>query len=40
MDQIFILKQIGEKAREKKHKVYVVFKYWEKGYHRVIREPL
>ena len=31
-DQIFTLKQIGEKAQEKKRRVYVGFKYLEKAF--------
>ena len=34
-DQIFTLKQIGEKAREKKRRVYVDFMDLEKAYDRV-----
>ena len=40
MDQIFSLKQIGEKAREKKYRVYVDFIDLEKVYGRVNREAL
>ena len=40
VDQIFTLKQIGEKAREKKRRVYVGFKDLEKAFDRVNREPL
>ena len=40
LDQIFTLKQIGEKAREKKCRVYVVFMNLEKAYARVNREAL
>ena len=40
VDQIFILKQIGEKAREKQRKVYVGFIDLEKPYNRVNREAL
>ena len=40
VDQIFILKQIGEKAREKKCRVYVGFMDLEKTYDRVNREAL
>ena len=40
VDQIFTLKQIGEKAREKKRKVYVVFIDMEKPYDRLNREGL
>ena len=36
VDQIFTLKQIGERAREKKCRVYVVFIDLEKAYDRVI----
>ena len=35
VDQIFTLKQIGEKAREKKRRVYVGFIDLEKAYDRV-----
>ena len=35
VDQIFTLKQIGEKTREKKHRVYVGFMDLEKAYDRV-----
>ena len=38
--QIFTLKQIGEKAREKKRRVYVGFIDLEKAYDRVNREAL
>ena len=38
--QIFTLNQIGEKAREKKHKVYVGFIHLEKAHDRVNREAL
>ena len=38
--QIFTLKQIGEKAREKKRRVYVGFMNLEKAYDRVNREAL
>ena len=40
VDQIFTLKQIGEKTREKKCRVYVVFTDLEKAYDRVNREAL
>ena len=40
VDQIFTLKQIGEKAREKKCRVYVGFMDLEKTYDRVNREAL
>ena len=40
LDQIFSVKQIGEKAREKKCRVYVGFMDLEKAYDRVNREPL
>ena len=40
VDQIFTLKQIGEKAREKKCRVYVRFMDLEKSYDRVNREAL
>ena len=40
VDQIFTLKQIGEEAREKKRKGYVVFIDLEKAYDRVNREAL
>ena len=40
VDHIFTLKQIGEKARERKHRVYMGFIYLEKGYDRVNREAL
>ena len=40
VDQIFILKQIGEKAREKKRRVYVSFIDLENAYNRVNRETL
>ena len=40
VDQIFLLKQIGEKAREKKRRVYVGFIDLEKAYDRVNREAL
>ena len=38
VDQIFTLKKIVEKAREKKHRVYVDFIDLEKSYDRVNRE--
>ena len=38
--KIFTLKQIREKAREKKHRVYVGFIDLDKGYDRVNREAL
>ena len=37
-DQIFTLKQIGEKAREKERRVYVGFIYLENAYYRFNRE--
>ena len=40
VDQIFILKQIGKKATEKKHRVHVGFIDLEKAYNRVNREAL
>ena len=40
VDQIFTLKQIGEKAREKKRRVYMGFIDLEKVYGRVNREAL
>ena len=40
IDQIFILKQIGEKAQHKKYIVYVGFMDLEKAYDRVNREAL
>ena len=40
VDQIFKLKQIGEKAREKKRRVYAGFIDFEKVYDRVNREAL
>ena len=41
VDQIFTLKQIGEKAWERERKVYVGFMlYLEKAYDRVNREAL
>ena len=40
VDQIFTLKQIVEKTREKKHRVYVSFIDLEKAYDRVNREIL
>ena len=36
VDQIFTLKQIGEKVREKKRREYVGFIDLEKAYYRVI----
>ena len=39
-DQIFTLKHIGEKAREKKRRVYMCFIDLEKAYDRVNREVL
>ena len=38
--QIFTVKQIGEKARQKKCRVCVGFMYLEKAYDRVNREAL
>ena len=38
VDQIFTLKQVGEKAREKKRRVYVDFIDLEKAYDRINRE--
>ena len=38
--QIFTLKQIGEKAREKKCRVYMGFRDFEKAYDRVNKEAL
>ena len=38
VDQIFTLKQIGEKAREKKSRLYVGFIDSEKVYDRINRE--
>ena len=40
LDQIFTLKEIGEKAREKKFIVYVGFMNLEKAYDRVKRGAL
>ena len=40
VDRIFTLNKIGEKAREKKRRVYVGFIYLEKEYHRVNWEGL
>ena len=40
VDQIFTLNQIGEKAREKKGRLYVGFIDFEKTYDRVNREAL
>ena len=40
VDQIFTLKQIGEKACKKKCRVYVGFMDFNKDYHRVNRETL
>ena len=40
VDQIFTLKQIGEKTREKKRRVYVGFIDLEKVYDRVSRKSL
>ena len=40
VDQIFALKEIGEKARKKRHRVYVGFIYLEKAYDRVNTEAL
>ena len=40
LDQIFTLKQIGKKSREKKRRVYVTFMDLEKAYDRVNREAL
>ena len=40
VNQIFTLKQIDEKAREKKRRVYVGFIDLEKAYDRVNREAL
>ena len=39
-DQIFPLKQIGEKVREKKRRVYVGFMDLEKAYDSVNREAI
>ena len=40
VDQIFTLKQIGEKVQEKKYRVYVGFIDLEKAYDSVNREAL
>ena len=40
VDQIFTLKKIDEKVREKTRRVYVDFIDFEKAYDRVIREGL
>ena len=40
MDQIFTLKQIGEKLQEKKCRVYVGFMDLEKVYNKVNRKAL
>ena len=40
VDQIFTLKQMGEKAQEKKHRVHVSFIDLEKVYDKVNRESL
>ena len=40
VDQIFTLKQIGKRAREKKSRVYVGFIDLEKAYDRINREAL
>ena len=40
VDQIFTLRQVGEKAREKKSRVYVGFINLEKAYIIVNREAL
>ena len=40
VDQIFTLKEIGEKAKEKKCRVYVGFIDLENAYDRVNREAL
>ena len=40
VDHIFTLKQIGERAREKKRRVYLGFIDLEKAYGRVNREVL
>ena len=40
VDQIFTLKQIGEKAREKKRSVYVGFTGLENAYNRINRKAL
>ena len=39
-DQIFTLKHIGEKVREKKRRIYVGFIYLEKAYYKVNMEVL
>ena len=38
VDQIFTLKQIGEKAQEKKYRMYVGFMDLEKTYHGLIEK--
>ena len=40
IDQTFTLNQIGDKAREKKHRLYVGFLGLEKGYDRVNKKDL
>ena len=40
VDQIFTLKQLGEKAREKKCRIYVGFIYLKQAYDRVNRDAL
>ena len=40
VDQIFTLKQLRERAREKKRRMYVGFMYLEKACDRVNREAL
>ena len=40
VDQIFTLKQIGEKVREKKYRVYMGFIVLENAYDSVNREAL
>ena len=40
VDQIFTLKELGEKAREEKRRVYVGFIDLEKAYDRINREAL
>ena len=40
VDKIFTLKQVGEKAHEKKQRVYVGFMDLEKAYDRVNKKPL
>ena len=40
MEQIFTLQQIGERARNKKRRIYVCFMDLLKAYHRVNREAL